>query len=222
MSLARHVHPEFGWFCPSLSLRRRARIAFVTLVFLMIVGVVALRAGRGPSFDEPLTVRQSDAAESVAAIIQTDGLATAAERSSATDRVTSACERDPWRFIAGKCNAGAIRRARAPRPANEAPTIAALPLGRTTLLQPAPSAGFADLTDIVDTAAPTPAVADPPKVPAPSAKKARNLSRVQNNYRDVMHDRSWRNERWAAYAYGWSDDPYLRGRYSRSWVRGSW
>jgi hypothetical protein len=34
VSRAYHVHPEFGWFCPSLSLRRKLRIAVVTLAFL--------------------------------------------------------------------------------------------------------------------------------------------------------------------------------------------
>jgi hypothetical protein len=94
--------------------------------------------------------------------------------------------------------------------------IAALPLGRSTLVEPAQSAGSVDITDAADAAAPTFAAANPPKVPNPP-KKIRSLSRVQNNDRNFLRDLSWRDERWTAHAYAWPDDRYLRGRYSRSW-----
>jgi hypothetical protein len=45
----------------------------------------------------------------------------------------------------------------------------------------------------------------------------RSLSRVQNNDRNSLRDLSWRDERWTAHAYAWTDDRYLRDRYSRSW-----
>ena len=207
MFLARHVHPEFGWFCPSSSLRRNVRVAFVTLVSLTIVGVVALRAGRGPGFDAPSAVGPGGAARAVTAIIETDGSAAAAQRPAAADL--------------GKSTAGAMRRVLVPRAANEAPLIAALPLGRGTPLEPAPSAAAVALADTADTAAPeqAPVVADAPKVPAPPPRRVRNPSRVHNYDRDVMYERRWRDQRWTA----WPDDRYLREpRYSRSWGPGFW
>src|SRR5262245_42563709 len=56
VSQAPHLHPEFGWFCPSLSLRRKARIALITLVFSVVVGVVALKPAREPGIDGTPTI----------------------------------------------------------------------------------------------------------------------------------------------------------------------
>jgi hypothetical protein len=169
MSQAYHVHPEFGWFCPSLSLRRKLRIALVTLAFLGIVGVLSLMAEVRPGLDEALAVAQSGSADS----IRTNGSASAVERSGAP-------------------------------------------------LEGAPSAGSVDLADIATTEVPTPAVAEPPKAPAPAPKKKRSPSQVQRNVRDFMRNRGWYDDRWTAQAYAWPNDRYSRGRYSRSWDRWSW
>jgi len=216
VSQAPHLHPEFGWFCPSLSLRRKARIALITLVFSVVVGVAALKPARGPGTDGTSTVAPGDAARSVAATVQTNGLAAPAERLGASAVGNSTCEEDSRRVVAGNCNAGAMRRVQA-RSANEAPAIAALPLGRSTPLEPAPLAG--DATDTADSVIPAPAAADP-QVPTPPPKKPRSRSHAHDSDRDFMRGRNRRDERWTAYA--WPDDRYLRDRYSRSWSRGSW
>jgi len=62
----------------------------------------------------------------------------------------------------------------APPSANEAPAIAALPLGRSAPLEAAPSGGSVDIA-----AVPAPSVADPPTKPAPPARKIRRLSQEQ-------------------------------------------
>ena len=73
MSQAYHVHPEFGWFCPSLSLRRKLRIALVTLAFLGIVGVLSLMAEVRPGLEGALTVAQSGSADSTASAAERSG-----------------------------------------------------------------------------------------------------------------------------------------------------
>ena len=67
-------------------------------------------------------------------------------------------------------------RVQAPRSANEAPAIAALPLGRSAPLEAAPSAGSVDIAEIAKAAVPAPSVANPPTKPAPPARKIRRLS----------------------------------------------
>jgi hypothetical protein len=223
--LAHHLHPEFGWFCPSASLRRAGRMALRALVCLAIVGVLALRAGRGPSVEGALTVAHGDPARPLAATIETDGRAASAERSGASDLGKGACESDSWSFSPGKCNAGTTRRVQAPRSANEAPMIAALPLGRSTPLEAASSPGSVDLTDvdltdISNSPVPTPALVAPLNVRATPPKKIRSQSHIQSNDRDSIRDRRWRDDRWAARSYAWPGDRYGRDRYSSSW--GSW
>ena len=164
--MAHHLHPEFGWFCPSASLRRTGRMALRALVCSVIVGALALRAGRGPSVNEALTIAHVDPVRPVAATIETDGRAVSAERPRAPDLGKSACEGASWSFSPGKCNAGTTRRVLVPRAANEAPLIAAFPLGRSTPLEPAQSPGSvdladADLTDITNSPVPTPTMAAP-------------------------------------------------------------
>jgi hypothetical protein len=223
--LAHHLHPEFGWFCPPASLRRTGRMSLRALVCLAIVGVLALRAGRGPSVDGALTVAHGDPARPLAATIETDGQAASAERPGASELGKGACESDSWSFSPGKCNAGTTRRVQAPRSANEAPVIAALPLGRSTPLEAASSAGSVDLTDvdltdISNSPLPTPALVAPLNVRAPPPKKIRSQSHVQSNDRDFIRDRRWRDDRWTARGYAWPGDRYARDRYSGSW--GSW
>ena len=47
MPSAHYVHPEFGYFCPGLGLRRVLRVAVVSILFGIIIGasVIRLRAG---------------------------------------------------------------------------------------------------------------------------------------------------------------------------------
>ena len=48
MAWDQYAHPEFGFFCPTPRLRRKLRIAFVSILFGAIggaIGVLALGAG---------------------------------------------------------------------------------------------------------------------------------------------------------------------------------
>jgi hypothetical protein len=209
-----YLHPEFGLLCPSRSFRRKARLALAFLALLVIVGALALKAGHDPDIDGALITMRGDEARSNAETVQTVGQATSmtAERSRALEGSNNkaACEGDPWSYIDGKCSVGKARRLGGPRAANEGATIAALPLGRSTL--PASSAALLDATGAANIAVPTPAVADPP---APAPKKVRKASRSQNSGHDLWRDWNWRDDQRSARAYVLPDDRYLRGRHER-------
>jgi hypothetical protein len=192
-----YLHPEFGWFCPSLSLRRKARVALVFLAFLVAVGALALKASHDPNKDgTPMTAR-GDAARFNAETVETVGLAatSTAESSRPLEGSRAACE-GGTRYIDGRCSMGG--KLRGPRAANEAAMIAALPLGRSTL--PTSSAAPLDPIDAANTVVPTPELADPPSSPAP--KKARKALRSQNSKHDLWRDGNWRDDRWRARPWG--------------------
>src|SRR5262245_44146874 len=111
----------------------------------------------------------------------------------------------------------ASRRARA---ANEAPMIAALPLGRTIAPAPVSPAEPPNPADAASTIVSTPVVADPDETPAQAAKKVRKPSR-KNGGHGVSRDRRWRDDQWSARAYALPDNRYLRSPYEWSWGR-SW
>jgi hypothetical protein len=210
-----HLHPEFGLLCPSRSFRRKARLALAFLAFLVIVGALSLKAGHDPDIDGAVMIAHGDDARSDAEAVQAVGPATdtaTAETSRPLERSKAACERDPWSYIGGKCSVGGARKLRRARAANEAPTIAALPVGRSVPPAPASSAAPLDPTAAANPAVPTPAVTDPPGRPTPASKKVR-----KNRDHDLSRDRSRRDDRWSARAYALPDDRHRRGRYERSW-----
>ena len=208
MSPAYHLHPEFGLLCPSRRFHRNVRVAlaFLVLYLLVIVGALAPKVGHDPDTDGALMIAHGDVARTNAETVQTVGQATAptiAESSSVPES-----------------SVGRARKLRSPRAANEAATIAALPLGRTAVPAPASPAAPLNPTDAADTNVPTPAVADSTGPPAPAPKKVRKPSR-RNGGHDLSRDWRWRDDQWSARAYALPDNRYLRGPYERSWG-GSW
>lgn len=206
MSPAYHLHPEFGLLCPSQSLRRRIRSVLATLIILgLLVSAILLR----PDSQGALVVARDDEALFNAETVQT---ATVADRSRPLENSKTACVRDAWSRIDGKCSVGTARRLPHPRAANEAPTIAALPIGRGATLTPASSVAHLSATD-AKIAAPAPEVADQAGAADPAPRKMQKPS--NRNSGRVLRDRRWRDDPWRAYAF--SDDRYLRYRYERSW-----
>jgi len=214
---AYNLHPEFGLLCPSPKFRRRAKVTLACLTGLIIIGALALQVSHERGADGALLIAHGDAAATNAEVAPTVGRAAmTAEISPAPEDSVTACQgdasnRDP------KCGMGKVRKLKSRRAANEGAIIGALPLGRTVLLAPEPSAAAPSPTDAANGDVPTPAVADPPGSRAP--KKVRKASR-----RTGGHDwaREWRlpASQWSARAYA-PDNPYLRGRYQPSW-RSSW
>lgn len=215
MSPAYHLHPEFGLLCPSRSLRRKAR---VVLALVVIAGLLAWKAGHPPDTDGALVVAHDDEARFSAEAAQAVGETTAITteyRSRPLEGSKTACTGDVWSYIDGTCSVGTARKLPRPRAANEAPTIAALPLGRSAVPTPASSVASLGATD-ADTAESTPAVADRADAPAPAPKKVKKPS-PRNSGNDLLRDRRWRDDQWSARAYAYPDDRYLRGRHDRWW-----
>jgi hypothetical protein len=243
MSPAYQLHPEFGLLCPSRRFRRKVRLVFACLV---VTGLLAWQAGQRPDTDSVSVVAHDDearlTAEAGQAVGETTGITTA-DRSAALEGSKPACIEDAWSYFDGRCSAGTSRKLLRPRAANEAPTIATLPLGRSAVPPPVSSGGLLSATaqdstkqgstkqGIIrhvtvkqvtakqdtteqDTTESTPAVADRPA--APASKKVKKPS-PRNTGDDVWRDRRWRDEQWGARAYAYPDDRYLRGRYERSW-----
>jgi hypothetical protein len=243
MSPAYQLHPEFGLLCPSRSFRRKVRLVFACLV---VTGLLAWQAVHHPDTDSVSVVAHDDevrlTAEAAQAVGETTGITTA-DRSAALEGGKPACIEDAWSYFDGRCSVGTSRKLLRPRAANEAPTIAGLPLGRSAVPPLVSSGGLLSATaqdstkqGIIrrvtvrqvtfrqitakqdtteqDTTESTPAVADRPATPTP--KKAKKPS-PRNTGDDLWRERRWRDEQWSARAYAYPDDRYLRSRYERSW-----
>ena len=217
MSPAYQLHPEFGLLCPSRSFRRKVRLVFALVV---VAGLLTWKAGHRPDTDGALVVAHDDEARFTAEAAQAVDESTAtttADGSRPLEGSKTACTGDVWSYIDGTCSVGTARKLPRPRAANEAPTIAALPLGRSALPAPASSVAPVSATD-ADTAKSTPALADAAGAPAaaPAPKKVQKPSH-RNSGNDLLRDRRWRDDQWSARAYAYPDDRNLRGRYERWW-----
>lgn len=205
MSPAYHLHPEFGLLCPSQSLRRRI---WTVLTVLLILGLFLSATLLRPDFHGALVVAHDEEVPLNAETVQT---VAAANESRPLESSKTACVRDVWSRFDGKCSLGTARRLPHPRAANEAPVIAALPLGRDAL--PTPTSSLAPLsTADANIAAPAPEVADRAGTPAAAPRKTHKPSN-----RNSGRDRRWRDDHWSGRAYAFPDDRYLRDRYERSW-----
>ena len=214
MSPVYHLHPEFGLLCPSRRVRRTARVALALLACSVIVGTLAVKPGPNGT----LIIAHDDVVPTNADTVQTVAQATAtaiAESAPALEGSAYACEGDP---SSQRCSVGRARKPQSPRAANEAPMIAALPLGRTTAPAPVSPAAPLNPADAASTIVSTPAVGDPDETPAPAAKRK---SSRKNGGHGVSRDRRWRDDQWSARAYALPDNRYLRSQYEWSWGR-SW
>jgi len=213
-----HLHPEFGLLCPLRRLRRKAWVTLAFLTFLAIVCALAIKVGHDPDTDGTLVIAQDEAARTDARTVQTAGQATTAtlaETSAAPEGSATACGGDQSSNIGMKCSVGRARKLQRPRAANEAAIIAALPLGRTAVPEPASAAAPLNAEDAVNTNVATPAVADLTRPAASALKKVRKPSRRNGGH--LSRERRWRDDRWSAHAYALPNYRYLRSPYERSW-----
>jgi hypothetical protein len=219
VSPAYHLHPEFGLLCPSGRFRRRARFTFAFVAFLLIVGALALKVGHAPDADGAAMVAQGGVARTNLETVQTVGHAAAATTfgsSTALEASATACQSDRPGYVDVKCSAVKVRRVLSPRAANEAAIIAAVPLGRSVLPAPTSSATSLNPADAANTVVSTPVIADLSGAPATAPKRVRKPSR-RNGGHDFSRDRGLSDREWSARAYASPYNPYLRGRYERSW-----
>lgn len=224
MSPAYQFHPEFGLLCPSRSLRRKTR---VVLAFLAIVALLAWNAGHRSDpdgarsdTDGAFAVAHDEVtqfnAETARAVGETTGVKTA-DRPRPLEGSRTTCYEDALSYIDGKCSVGTARKLPRPRAANETPTIAALPIGRSALPSAESSEAPLSATD-AHAAEPAPAVADRAVTPAPIRKKVQKPPHRNSGY-DLARDWRWRDDQRIARAYA-PDDRYLRDRYERPWGLG--
>src|SRR5260370_9283324 len=70
MPSAYHVHPEFGYFCPTPYRRRELRVAIVSVLFGAIIGgsIATLRAGHDRNPDGTSTAAHVDVSNSEKAL----------------------------------------------------------------------------------------------------------------------------------------------------------
>jgi hypothetical protein len=211
-----HLHPEFGLLCPSWRLRRKAWVTLAFLTFLAIVWALAVKVGHDPDTDGTLIIGQDEAARTDARTVHATQAATAtlAETSAAPN--ATACGGDQSSNIGMKCSVNRARKLQRPRAANEAAIIAALPLGRTAVPEPASAAAPLNAEDAVNTNVATPAVADLTGPAASALKKVRKPIR-RNGGHDLSREQRWRDDRWSAHAYALPNYRYLRSPYERSW-----
>src|SRR6266705_6470127 len=71
MPSAYHVHPEFGYFCPTPHRRRELRVAIVSVLFGAIIGgsIATLRAGHDRNPDGTSTAAHVDVSNSESVLV---------------------------------------------------------------------------------------------------------------------------------------------------------
>jgi hypothetical protein len=226
---ADHAHPEFGYFCLSQSLRRKARLAFTFITFCVIVGALALRAGHETGSESLLTLAPSEESRPRSETISTVGQSTAILAVSRAQERT-ACQENI--HFDGNCAIDKVRRW--VRPANDAPLIAAVALGRSAPASlpdgppPPPKS-----TDAADGATIAPGVTSGQTTAAIEGHAAegttghraampRKMRKVSANQTRRTYSDRGRDDIWSARAYAFPNDGYSRYRYSRSWSGSSW
>jgi len=86
MPSAYHVHPEFGYFCPTPYRRRELRVAIVSVLFGAIIGgsIATLRAGHDPKPDSTSTAAHVDVSNSEKVLVAAAEAAPAATNDADT------------------------------------------------------------------------------------------------------------------------------------------
>jgi len=227
-----YLHPEFGWFAPSTSARRKARLAFASVALFAVVGTIILRAGREPQIDAaaeavPVPVAalvaaraeetppRLDIAPAIAPVATTDGL-----RSPETFR--TACASDPWSYIDGTCKAEKPHRHKSVRAANNAAnanaSVSRVALGRSSRPVVASSeahAGAAGADGSADAVRLDMSI--PPDPHPPAHTKVHKASPSRTASRDAPSKPSWREDSWNAQAYAFPRSRNSGNRDQWSW-----
>jgi hypothetical protein len=223
-----YIHPEFGFFSPTPSFRRRLRVAPACLVVAGVgAAVMATKlAATVTDADEASTAETTQATSLAPFAAAVPRLPIGAGAQTAADKPS--CVGDTR--TEGNCVSVKLRKPRMVWVANDRPAIAAVALGRSA----APTTGSIDAALL---AARTGTQGDPARpgeaavaaasstepqnaVATPKNKKAQKSARGQNHRRDQYRygAPSWREGRaddWAARGYAPRERDYQRGAYGR-------
>jgi hypothetical protein len=208
MPSAYHVHPEFGYFCPTPYRRRELRVAIVSILFGAIIGgsIATLRAAHDRNPDGASTAAHVDVSNSEKVLVA----AAEATPAATNDADTKAEAKESIKPFP-------IRRVRV-RPAAHIPPIPA-----TDSTAPTPTGVVASASPLVE----LPESAQGSGSPAasshatrsaaaqrPAVKKRQRIAHVQSRRRnDERADDSWHDNRgnyWTGRTY--VDAYYLRAR----------
>ena len=210
MPSAYHVHPEFGYFCPTPYRRRELRVAIVSILFGAIIGgsIATLRAAHDPNPDRVSTATHVDVSNSERVLVAA-AEATPAAPNEADTKVEAKESIKPF----------PIRRVRV-RPAGRNPPVPA-----TDATAPTPAAVVASASPLVELPESAQG-SEPPAAssharksaaaqqPSTAVKKRQRIAHVQSRRRnDGRADDSWlanRGNYWAGRTY--VDAYYLRAR----------
>jgi hypothetical protein len=210
MPSAYHVHPEFGYFCPTPYRRRELRVAILSILFGAIIGgsIATLRAGHDRNPDGASTASHVDVSNSESMLVA----AAEATPAAPNDADTKAEARQSIKPFP-------IRRVRVrpavhnpPIPATDAtaPTQAAVVASASPLLEPSQSAQGSEPPAASSHATKSAAA----QRPSTAIKKRQRIAHVQSRRRnDERADDSWHDNRgnyWTGRTY--VDAYYLRAR----------
>jgi hypothetical protein len=208
MPSAYHVHPEFGYFCPTPYRRRELRVAIVSILFGAIIGgsIATLRAAHDRNPDGASTAAHVDVSNSEKVLVA----AAEATPAATNDADTKAEAKESIKPFP-------IRRVRVrpaahipPIPATDAtaPTQAGVVASASPLVEPSESAQGSG-SPAASSHATRSAAAQRPAV-----KKRQRIAQVQSRRRnDERADDSWHDNRWNSWTgRTYVDAYYLRGR----------
>jgi hypothetical protein len=209
MPSAYHVHPEFGYFCPTPYLRRELRVAIVSVLFGAIIGgsIATLRAGHDPKPESASTAAHVDVPNSESVLMAAAEAAPAATNDADT-KVEAKESIKPF----------PIRRVRVrpavpnpPIPATDAtaPTQAGVVASASPLVEPSESAQGSGPSAASSHATKSAAA----QRPSAAVKKRQKIAHVQSRRRDdARADDSWHDNR----GNYWSGRTYVDAYYLRA------
>jgi len=209
MPSAYHVHPEFGYFCPTPYRRRELRVAIVSILFGVIIGasIATLRAGHDRNPDSASTAAHVDVSNSEKVLVAA-AEATPAATNDADTKVEAKESIKPF----------PIRRVRV-RPAVHNPPIPATDATAPTPAGVVASASPLEPSESAQGSEPPAASSHATKSaaaqrPSTAVKKRQRIAHVQSRRRnDERADDSWHDNRgnyWTGRTY--VDAYYLRAR----------
>jgi hypothetical protein len=202
MPSAYHVHPEFGYFCPTPYRRRELRVAIVSILFGAIIGgsIATLRAAHDRNPDGASTAAHVDVSNSEKVLVA----AAEATPAATNDADTKAEAKESIKPFP-------IRRVRV-RPAAHIPPIPAT--DATAPTQAGVVASASPLVELPESAQGSGYATRSAAAQRPAVKKRQRIAHVQSRRRnDERADDSWHDNRgnyWTGPTY--VDAYYLRGR----------
>ena len=244
--MSQYVHPEFGVLCPTPRLRRRLRVLFACAA-VAAIGLAVMATADSHDPDSALAVVAVDehAGAEAGSTARFAPVVIGTPRRTAENALTAAdkpsCVGDTSVHVDGKCVVSKPRKPRMVRVPTYRPTIASIPLGRTStplagatetkaaaIGAPGSRQGDASKSTLAapsDTA--VAASTEPAQQPAATRKK--KTAHSHNRRRDPYgygygYDR-WREVRvddWSARAYAPRQRDYPRGGYGQGSYRSFW